>query len=38
VDVGDQVVIVIKESSPVHFKYKAVMLNQMRSQVLKFAP
>jgi hypothetical protein len=32
-DVGDEVVIVIKESSPVLFKYKAVLLNQMKSQL-----
>jgi hypothetical protein len=31
-DVGDEVVIVIKESSAVLFKYKAIMLNQMKSQ------
>jgi hypothetical protein len=32
-DVGDELVIVIKESSPVLFKYKAVMLNQRKSQL-----
>jgi hypothetical protein len=32
-DVGDEVVIVIKESSPVLFKYEAVLLNQMKSQL-----